>query len=501
MPELVREASPRRPLSVSGSALFLLGCAVLIAPLWIVRYPPLLDYPNHLASSYVLAHLHDPRFQFSRWYQADWTLSPYVATDALLVMLQRLFPVEVSGRIVLSLCVVALPLSVSFFIRQVQVRPSSTRYDLTVPWAFVMAYNIFFLVGFLQYCLSIAGCFAVLGIWLRYLDRPTVGRWVGLFVAAVILYFTHLFGFAAAALIMTLYALPKRLPVWQLGVSWLVFLPGVVLSLQPGAAAHGARMIVLGSVVRKVKWALAVVAVHPRPSEPVNLLVFALFALALLIPVVKITALRWNREWIIVAALLFAIYCLLPAGYEFRGNDVLLDARLLPFLLIVTVAAVEIERRRAFLAAALVILLLAVRMASVTHTFLADQGPLARLARSFGSIPENARILPMWALEAGNFNVLLFQPNHFWSYGVIHRGWLSPYLFSTGVHALRLAGSEPYPPWGLWAPAYEAGLEWERIRGTYDYVWAYHLPALSPRLHSIGTLVFAEEGLEVFKLR
>jgi hypothetical protein len=496
MPEPEPEAARRRPPFGRDAALFLIGCAVLVVPLWVVRYPPLLDYPNHLASSYVLAHIHDQRYQFSRWYQADWTPSPYVATDAALVVLQRFLPVEVAGRVMLSLCVVGLPLSVWFFARQMQAQ-----HDLAVMWAFVLAYNIFFLVGFLQYCLSIAGCFAVLGVWIWYLGRPTIARWVGLFAAAVTLYFTHLFGFAVAGLVVTLYALVRRLSLRQLGLSWLAFLPGIALLLQPGTSAQGAHTFVLGTLARKVKWLFALVAVHPRPSEPMNLVVFALLALAVLILATAVTGLRWKRGWITVAAALLVIYGLLPAGYEFRGNDVLLDARLLPFLVIIAFAALEIDRRRALIAAAAVVLLLTVRMATLTQYFLADQASLARLGRSFSAIPANARVLPMWALEAGNFNVLLFQPNHFWSYGVISRGWLSPYLFSTGAHALRWTRGEPYPSWGLWAPAYEAGLEWERVRRTYDYVWAYHLPELSPELRKIGTLVFADEGLEVFKLR
>lgn len=32
---------------------------ILVAPVWSVKYPPLVDFPNHLASAFVLSHLHD----------------------------------------------------------------------------------------------------------------------------------------------------------------------------------------------------------------------------------------------------------------------------------------------------------------------------------------------------------------------------------------------------------------------------------------------------------
>src|SRR4051794_12527880 len=53
------------------SALVLLGLSLLaILPLWTVARLPLLDYPNHLARAFVLAHLHDPQYQFAHFFRA-----------------------------------------------------------------------------------------------------------------------------------------------------------------------------------------------------------------------------------------------------------------------------------------------------------------------------------------------------------------------------------------------------------------------------------------------
>src|ERR1700692_2352078 len=83
--------------------LILILAAALLAPIWMVEFPPLLDYPNHLARSFVLAHLNDPAFTFSRFYRADWGAYPYLGMDASLAALGRLFPIETAGRIFLSL--------------------------------------------------------------------------------------------------------------------------------------------------------------------------------------------------------------------------------------------------------------------------------------------------------------------------------------------------------------------------------------------------------------
>jgi hypothetical protein len=473
-------------------ALFVAGCVALILPLWIVRYPPLLDYPNHLASSYVLAHLHDPQVHFSQLYRADWAFSPYVATNATLVMLQRFLPVELAGRILLSICVLAFPLSVMFFARQVQAQR-----DLTVLWAFVLTYNIFFLVGFLQYCLSIAGCFAILGLWLRYLDRPSILRWFVLLAAVFALYTVHLFGFAMAGFVITVYVCVKRPSIRQIFLSLVVFVPGLFLILRSETGAKTAHHIIFGSLTRKLGWLIAWLEVHPKPVEPVNLAVFTLFVIFLLALVWKKTAPRWNRDWIKVAAVLFAMYWLLPGVYE-RGSEAFgdIDSRVLPFVFITILAAADIGGRRSWLAIVAIIIFV-IRMVSLTQQFVVEQPRLARFARSFEVVPANIRVLPMTPTGVRIVS-FLYEPTHFWGYGVIRRGWVSPYLFTIpGAQTLRLR-DEPYPPLGAWT--YEA-LDWERLRETYDYVWSYRLPYLSPALHTIGELVFADNDLEVFKMR
>jgi hypothetical protein len=59
-------------------ALALTFC-VLLVPIWIVNYPGMIDYPNHLARCYILAHFHSSpsgasaissniyQFQISQW--------------------------------------------------------------------------------------------------------------------------------------------------------------------------------------------------------------------------------------------------------------------------------------------------------------------------------------------------------------------------------------------------------------------------------------------------
>jgi hypothetical protein len=113
--------------------------AALLAPIWTVRYPPVVDYPNHLASVFVLAHLKDPSFHFSGFYAADWNPSPYLAMDVILVGLQRFMPIEIAGRVLLGLCVLAVPAAALFFIWR--ANPGEQSLAL---WSLAITQNLYF---------------------------------------------------------------------------------------------------------------------------------------------------------------------------------------------------------------------------------------------------------------------------------------------------------------------------------------------------------------------
>ena len=82
----------RTSLLVAGLA------ASLLLPLWVVRYPPLLDYPDHLARSFIIFHLDDPAYRFRTLYSTQWGPFPYLGMDVMLIGLQHLLPAEAAGR-------------------------------------------------------------------------------------------------------------------------------------------------------------------------------------------------------------------------------------------------------------------------------------------------------------------------------------------------------------------------------------------------------------------
>src|SRR5579862_4793449 len=82
-------------------AVALILAAMLVLPIWIVAFPPLLDYPNHLARAFILTHLHDSQYSFPMYFRSDWGAYPYLGMDAAMAVLARIFPIETAGRVFL----------------------------------------------------------------------------------------------------------------------------------------------------------------------------------------------------------------------------------------------------------------------------------------------------------------------------------------------------------------------------------------------------------------
>jgi len=473
-----------RPFRRAALGLLLLTiAAALLAPVWSVRYVPLVDYPNHLASAFVLAHLNDPAAQFSRFYAPDWNTYPYLAMDVILLGLQRLLSIELAGRLLLSLCLLSVPAAAWFFVRQ--ANPGQESLAL---WSLLVSNNLyFFLFGMVNLQLSLALCLVVIGVWLRFVARPRWSLWCLLLILVMALYFTHLMGFGMACLVMTAYALFARERFSVLAWSWLLFLPGICLFLHSRPAAQGAGLHFQG-FVGKVEGLLLLMAAYSPTLDFMTLLVAVI---TFLFVVTVSREFKWNYRWLGVWSCVFGLYWVFPSSYRAAMKA---DIRLLPFAFIFGLAAVKLGRR-ARLVGLIAVVLFLVRAGVVERRFMSLQPHLEQLSESFSAIPEGSRVIPV---------IDWWQPrdaveSEFWAYGVIRRGWFSPCLFhDPGVHPFRIKVQAYTPCSPNWIPL--GSWDWSRIRNEFDYAWVYGAPQASAPLSVIGTPVARQGDLRIFHL-
>jgi len=406
---------------------FVLAAAILVLPFWIVAFPPLLDYPNHLARVFILAHLRDPAFHFSEYYASDWGPYPYLTMDVLMVILQKFCNVFTAGKILLSLSVAGVPFASWFFVRQ-----ANPKNVLLAGLSLITTWNLFFLWGFINMQLSMALVLLVVGLWLRYLRRPSWPQWIVFLLIVIALYFTHLLGFGIAGLAVAGYCLLTRKAFRQLVLGCIPFALGALTHVITRIAIAGAtsrqpndpweviwrpfseKTEVLGSFMQ---------GYSPRMDQ-ITVIVLVVAGLAAWW---RNREFHWNRPWALFIAGLFVLYWIFPAGYGV-GADA--DLRLLPFILLFVPLVASFGKRTRWLFVVLLLLFVA-RSAIITKTFLAKQAELAGLARSFPVTPANVRvhefgaptlIIAMPQLADPNFHrtvVLLIEKNDEGAFGVV----------------------------------------------------------------------------------
>ncbi len=164
-------------------------------PFFLVDVPPVLDYPNHLARYFVLAHPNDPIL--SRMYQPQWKILPNIGMDVLGVALLKIADVHVGGRILLACSLFVPIIGVVTYSRVVFGR------FLYWPLASALiAYNGIFFLGFLNFELSLGLAFAAAALWIAVRDRSVVWTTVLGAAMAAVIFFCHILGVGLFALLI-----------------------------------------------------------------------------------------------------------------------------------------------------------------------------------------------------------------------------------------------------------------------------------------------------------
>jgi hypothetical protein len=141
-----------------GEVLVLTGLGVLmLIPLWIVKYPVLLDFPAHLARVAIARGQANPLYHFSAFYHYRWYLHPYLYFDAATYILSFAFDVFTSGKIVISFYVVGLLLATWALIRSLR----APLFPFIV-WPVLFTYNWWYVVGSVNYLMGVVfGIFTI----------------------------------------------------------------------------------------------------------------------------------------------------------------------------------------------------------------------------------------------------------------------------------------------------------------------------------------------------
>lgn len=484
--EAAASASPR---SLRLPFWAVLGIA-LVLPLWVVKYPPLIDYPDHLARAYILHHLHDSNQLFGQWYSSDWGANPYLVADLLLQAFQFPFGIYIAGKIVLTICVAGLPLATWLFLKK-----ASPGNEYLALWSLVVSYHINFLMAFLSFELSIVLCFLVVALWLHWLDSPKLATWLRLMALVTLLYFTHLGGFAVAGLILTLYTLLKLRSVAQLWKSWPLFLPGATFSVYMRMHSWSKRGFDYHTwnLSNKV---MALTTPLRGYSHLVDAVTILVLTAAIFFAIYKNPDWSYRSVWVLITLAILSVHWILP---DRMGDLASIDTRFPPFAFLTALAIPSFgKRKNIMIASALALFVL--RTANISQHFLAEQKRLQAYAAGIAATPEHSVVLAFNPAEGGAW--VKRSELHFWAYGIIEKGWVSPTIFhQKGVQPIVLEKSIYLGENGEGGYDTSKALDWDRVHQDYDLIWAYGVPELEPALSSISRIDYSAGKLDIYRIR
>ncbi len=186
-----------------GKTVVLVLFLIHLLPVWIFQYFPTQDGASHIYNAYVLKEYHNhDNYRLREVYELNTTLFPNWTSHVLLVGLMYIFPPIISEKIVITLCIALLPLSLFYFLKCVQ--KSNLLFGLI---GFFYAYNYLLHMGFYNFVLSISLYFFTVGYWWKVKDNLRWKNILIIYLMLILTYFTHYHSYALLIISITILSL------------------------------------------------------------------------------------------------------------------------------------------------------------------------------------------------------------------------------------------------------------------------------------------------------
>ena len=429
----------------------IMGAAVLILanllPIWLVRFPPLQDYPNHLLSAHIIAHYNDPNFDYAQNFILSWRPIPNVLGTLIMAGLARIVPTLLAGKLFLSFYIILFPLSILYLLNAVD----SNKLLLGL-FGFPLTYSWFFNMGFVNFCLSLPLYFFAVGFWwkTRSGQRHRVYRIVVLGLLTLLIYLSHFLTFGVWIITVVLLSLTSV--GWRTTIKRGLLLASLVtIILIPAALVFDAVWVQLKAIFDLITPSVIIFASLPaklaiayRPFISFRTLVegtILLILLCLYVALLCRNVAQWNvNPFLGLALLMVGLFLVLPVG--FRGPFYI--ARRLLILAVILGLPVLYDPARLRWQFILIGILVAL---SITHTgvmlgvYRRTDAELTDYYAGLQYIPPQQTVLPILRVYRG----YVHYHDHAWAYYHINRGGLSPGVFCGRDQLLSYQHRPPLP--------------------------------------------------------
>jgi hypothetical protein len=424
-----------RPRMVA--TLFVALLAIASIPVATHPLPPLADYINHLARTYVINAIGWDA-NLAHYYKIQWELLPNLMIDLVVPVLNRFMGIYLAGQ-VFTIMAFALIMSGTLALN----RALTGRWSLFAFIAAPLIYNGVLLVGVMNYIFGIGLMLWALAAWTALRDRAWPWRYAVSLIFVFLLYVCHLF--AAGVYGLGLLAIEthrlwrdRAQPWWPrllaFAAAGLPFLPFAAL-LVAGSTWNAPGLPAYWEPWGKLEGLMAAINVYYPPVA------FALLgAIAALLAYARYrNRLRVHPAFWAMLAVGAAVYLALPRAL-FSAH--LADQRLPIALAFMLIACLDLDLRstRARAAfAAFITLLLAVRIVEVQRVWDHLDASTEQFLESVHEMDRGARVLVVYGDRNSLGEISDFNLVHAASLATIERSAMVTTAFTVkGKHILHV---------------------------------------------------------------
>lgn len=500
--------------AIGREVFWLLVVAACVSPLWLVEFLAIQDLPQHLAAIRVLHSYGDAAFGLRDYFTVELFRTQYLAYYATANLLAYPLGVELGNRVLMTLCVGALPYAMRALLRE--ARGNEELAMFTLP----LLYNAHLILGFLNFLAAIPLCLWGLTLALRTRRAPSGRSSAILALVLLVTFFTHVVPFALLALGVGVIHLQRDwrgcargwlplLPSMVATGAWLLWSPAGRATAEAARGDHGHAGHTLEPVFRTASQAWSAIpmwmtdVLHDSADDSLHVRVVWLLLSALTFGL----GMRWTRAivepsypwrlWLLPLISALA-YFVLPESYDWIWPIAPRFPLLCVLLTVPVVPRLPVSIARG--AAVLALLLALTNTRAVAKAFVAfDHEEMGELNMALDAIPQGQRVAGL-IFQRGSRHVKFSPFIHSVAYYQARKGGAVMFTFADFPQSPFRFRDEQRPP--------RVGPRWEwmpeRVNPERDLAWYSYVlvrggPGRIARAQNLYTPVFRGPRWSVWK--
>lgn len=359
--------------------IFWLLVLIHLYPVLAVKLFPTLDGPAHLYNSNLINHiLADGNGAAAEFFRLNIGLDPNYSGHFILCVLNSFLPAWLAEKLLLALIIIAIPLSFRMMLRSLSANTLFMDY-----LAFPFIYNFTFYLGFYNFTIGIALMFFAIAYWQKIKDKLSAKNTIILSLLLIAVYYSHLFTFLLAGLVIGLLTVWNALPFIakheknpaaakpsrQLMFLLLASLPALALTMIFLSHKGNEGPVTYLERSELIDWLVAIrplITLNFEATEPYTRFIFFTFILLLLYIVAsrvysfvysKSPLLYVHDSFLLLSLILLAMFFTLP---DWMASGGYVSMRLLLFFFLFLIAWIGMHELNGIVKAIAVVVFLAV---------------------------------------------------------------------------------------------------------------------------------------------